>query len=213
MKQTKSTTQGGKTQKKAEAKRTSGKTKKGVRVRVYLLPALCLLGKGSEREGANNQTFQGPELKGPELLTPSILPKDEHRNESRTNKPQRQARNQVNIRKTARGVAGPMGRPLPSGSHLRDRSTEGAETPPATGTALKKHLSDTNAEPTLDPEGHVPTLSRLYTHLTQLTTTRQIHPRQSIQTSSHAHTDERIAHYSNTHKQTLRAVSRGTTWR
>ena len=111
------------------------------------------------------------------------------------------------------GWRGPWAAPCLQGVILRDRSTEGAETPPATGTALKKHPSDTNAEPTLDPEGHVPTLSRLYTHLTQLITTRQIHPRQSIQTSSHAHTDERIAHYSNTHKQRLRAVSRGTTWR
>ena len=44
---------------------------------------------------------------------------------------------------------------------MGDRSTEGAETTPATGTASKKHQSITKANPTWDPEGNVPTLGQL----------------------------------------------------
>ena len=62
---------------------------------------------------------------------------------------------------------GAHGPPLscPQGVILGDRSTEGAETPPATGTAPKKHLSNTKANLSWDPEGcpvAQPALSRFH---------------------------------------------------
>ena len=47
---------------------------------------------------------------------------------------------------------GAHGPPVLQGVILGDRRTEGAETPPATGTAPKKHLSNIKANLSWDPE-------------------------------------------------------------
>ena len=105
------------------------------------------------------------------------------------------------------GWRGPWAAPCPQGVISRDRSTEGAETPPATGTAPKKHQSNTKAIPTLDPEGHVPTPSRLFIHVTKHATPRQTNLSQAARTSRHAPTDEHNTDYIPTHNQRLRAVT------
>ena len=70
--------------------------------------------------------------------------------------------------------------PCLQGVTLGDRSTEGAETPPATGTAPKSICPTPKQSRPGTLKDKVPTLSRLSIHLTRLATTRETNSRHHI---------------------------------
>ena len=58
---------------------------------------------------------------------------------------------QHKIRKTTRGVAGPMGRPYPSGSHFDGPQHRGDRDPPRYGNRPQKTISEHRARIELGP--------------------------------------------------------------